>query len=61
MQEFFRKCVATDKVNIGYALDDETAVHFVDGKLTKAIKSIDDKRVLEFEAGEMKVVDAQLL
>lgn len=61
MQKYFRDTIASGLIEFGYALDDETAVHFIDGKLIKAIKSKEDKKIIKFDHGVESIVESTFL
>lgn len=58
---FFQKSVAAGIIQPGYGLYDDTGVHFVDGKLYKAVKTRPGKKVKFIGAGEPVVIETELL
>lgn len=61
MQKYFRDNVASGMIKVGYALDEETAVHFVNGTLVRAIKSIESKKVILFDDGAENILESAFL
>lgn len=60
-QTFFRDSVVQGSVPSGYALDDDTGVHFVDGVFYKAVKTKKDKRVRFIDRNNEKNIEAYVL
>ncbi|OGT47054.1 MAG: hypothetical protein A3E82_08205 [Gammaproteobacteria bacterium RIFCSPHIGHO2_12_FULL_38_11] len=60
-QSVYRNKLATAAIKPGLALEDETAVHFIDGQLNVAIKTLENKNVIRMNANEEIVLQTELL
>lgn len=60
-QDVFKQAVATGQVPSGYALYDDTGVHFVDGVLHKAVKTKTGKKVKFIDVDSERTIETYLL
>ena len=61
MQDFYKSKIQTMEIKPGFALEDETGLHFVDGKLTNAIKSIESKKAIKIDARGETIIESVIL
>lgn len=60
-QEFYMKSVVAGIVQPGYALYDDTGVHFIDGTFHKAVKTKTGKKVKFIDGMQERVIETDLL
>lgn len=59
---FYQRSTATGMIQPGYGLYDDTGVHFIDGKLHKAVKTRQGKKVKYIDGlDDPKVIETELL